>query len=71
MAAIGTLFIPAKGALVPNLVPSEQLLSANSLSQTSQMLAILIGPALAGLTLKIAGARVTSGWRLSSTRRAS
>jgi MFS family permease len=55
MAAIGTLFNPAKGALVPNLVPSDQLLSANSLSQTSQMLAILIGPALAGLTLKIAG----------------
>jgi len=55
MSAIGTLFNPAKGALIPNLVPTEQLLSANSLSQTSQMLAILFGPALAGLTLKIAG----------------
>jgi MFS family permease len=55
MATFGTLFIPAKGALIPNLVPSAQLLSANSLSQTSQMLAVLFGPALAGFTLAMAG----------------
>jgi MFS transporter, DHA3 family, macrolide efflux protein len=55
MSAVGTLFNPAKGALIPNLVDKEQLLSANSLSQTSQMLAMLMGPALAGVTLKIAG----------------
>ncbi len=55
MGGFGTLFLPSKGALIPNLVPSEQLLSANSLSQTSQMLAILIGPALAGFTLATAG----------------
>jgi DHA3 family macrolide efflux protein-like MFS transporter len=55
MGAFGTLFLPSKGALIPNLVPFEQLLSANSLSQTSQMLAILIGPALAGFTLGTAG----------------
>jgi MFS family permease len=55
MSAIGTLFIPAKGALLPRLVPKEQLLSANSLSQTSQMLATLIGPALAGATFALVG----------------
>jgi MFS family permease len=55
MSAIGTLFIPAKGALLPRLVPEEQLLSANSLSQTSQMLATLIGPALAGATFAVVG----------------
>ncbi|MBF6613314.1 MAG: MFS transporter [Chloroflexi bacterium] len=55
MSAVGTLFNPAKGALIPKLVPKEQLLSANSLSQSSQMLAVLIGPALAGTTLKLAG----------------
>jgi MFS family permease len=55
MATFGTLFFPAKGALIPNLVPTEQLLSANSLSQTSQMLAVLFGPALAGFTLAMAG----------------
>ncbi len=55
MSSMGTLFNPAKGALIPRLVPDEQLLAANSLSQTSQMLAVLGGPALAGLTLKVAG----------------
>ncbi len=55
MSAIGTLFIPAKGALIPRLVPTEQLLAANSLSQTSQMLATLIGPALAGATFALVG----------------
>jgi MFS family permease len=55
MSAVATLFNPAKGALIPNLVPTEQLLAANSLSQTSQTLAILIGPALAGFTLKTVG----------------
>ena len=55
MSAIGTLFIPAKGALLPRLVSEEQLLAANSLSQTSQMLATLIGPALAGMTFALVG----------------
>ena len=55
MSSVGTLFNPAKGALIPKLVSEEQLLAANSLSQTSQMLAVLAGPALAGLTLKVAG----------------
>jgi MFS family permease len=57
MSTVGTLFNPAKGALIPELVPAEHLISANSLSQTTQMLAILIGPALAGSTL----ARVGTG----------
>jgi MFS family permease len=55
MSSIGTVFNPAKGAIIPNLVSEDQLLSANSLSQTSQMLAVLVGPALAGFTLKVAG----------------
>ncbi|MDQ6694871.1 MAG: MFS transporter [Chloroflexota bacterium] len=55
MSAVGTLFIPAKGALIPKLVPSEQLMAANSLSQTSMMLANFVGPALAGATFALAG----------------
>jgi MFS family permease len=55
MSTVATVFNPAKTALIPNLVPTEHLLAANSLSQTSQMLAILIGPALAGFSLKVAG----------------
>ena len=56
MSTVGTLFNPAKGALIPSLVPAEHLIAANSLSQTSHMLAILVGPALAGSSIALAGA---------------
>src|SRR5579859_4559066 len=56
LAAFGTLFNPAKGALIPTLVPPEQLTAANALAQTSQMLSTLIGPALAGTTFALVGA---------------
>jgi MFS family permease len=55
LSAVGTLFNPAKGALIPRLVPAEQLTAANALSQTSMMLAQFIGPALAGATFAAAG----------------
>ncbi|HEX9990559.1 MAG TPA: MFS transporter [Chloroflexia bacterium] len=55
LSTVGTLFMPAKGALIPKLVPQEHLLSANSLSQTSMMLANFIGPALAGITFWAVG----------------
>lgn len=55
MSAFGTLFNPAKGAIIPLLVPTEQLTAANALSQTSQMLATFIGPALAGVTFAVVG----------------
>jgi DHA3 family macrolide efflux protein-like MFS transporter len=56
LSAVGTLFVPAKGALIPWLVPDEQLTAANALSQTSQMLAQFAGPALAGATFAAVGA---------------
>ena len=55
LSTFGTLFNPAKGAIIPRLVPAEQLTAANALSQTSQMLATFIGPALAGLTFSAVG----------------
>ena len=55
MSTVGTLFNPAKSALIPRLVPPEQLLSANALSQTSQIVATVLGPGLAGATLAVAG----------------
>ena len=55
MSAFGTLFNPAKGAIIPLLVPVEQLTAANALSQTSQMLSTFIGPALAGVTFAVVG----------------
>jgi MFS family permease len=60
LSAVGTLFNPAKGALLPLLVPPEQLMSANALSQSSMMLATLIGPALGGATFALFGS--SGGW---------
>jgi MFS family permease len=48
-AALGTFFSPAKSAFVPRIVPREQLLSANSVSQMTQIVFGLIGTAIAGL----------------------
>lgn len=56
MSAVGTFFNPAKGALIPKMVPADQLMAANSLSQTSQTLAFVAGPALAGATFYLLGA---------------
>lgn len=48
-AALGTFFNPARGALVPRIVPTDQLLSANSFSQMTQVAAGLVGTAVAGV----------------------
>jgi MFS family permease len=56
LSAVGTFFIPAKMAIIPNMVPTEHLTSANSLIQTSSTLGFFIGPALAGATFAVVGA---------------
>ncbi|HUP28324.1 MAG TPA: MFS transporter, partial [Chloroflexia bacterium] len=56
MSAVGTFFNPAKGALIPKMVPPEHLTAANSLSQTSFTMAFVLGPALAGATFYLLGA---------------
>jgi len=48
-ASIGTLFDPAKSALMPHLVGDDNLLAANSVSQTSEIIFNLAGTALAGI----------------------
>ena len=48
---------PASGAIVPDLVPNELLVPANSLSQMMRPIAMtLLGPALGGLIVHVAGA---------------
>jgi len=51
MAAIGSVFGPAKDASLPHLVKKDQLLVANSLSQTSFIIALTTGSALAGVLM--------------------
>lgn len=55
LAVVGVFFYPARNALIPNIVPLAQLWSANALIQGSTMLAMVIGPALAGLAVGLWG----------------
>src|SRR5258708_20732892 len=46
-STISQFFIPAKSAIIPNLVDEQHLLSANSLNSTNKELTPLFGPFLA------------------------
>ncbi len=48
-------FLPSKMALIPKIVSGEQLLVANSLANTTRMLATIFGFALAGFIVQRAG----------------
>jgi MFS family permease len=62
MAAISGIatgfFVPAAYAGLPNLVPDEELPNANSLLQTVETLAWMVGPVLGGLMLVAWGTSV-------------
>ena len=55
IAIAATFFNPAKDAFIPQIVPKKGLLKANSLIQTSWQIALLLGPALAGIMLHYIG----------------
>ena len=52
-ATIGTLFNPARSALLPRIVGEEKLLAANSVSQTSRIIFNLLGTTAAGILASI------------------
>src|SRR3984893_11942168 len=54
VATASTLFNPAKQAILPNLVPAEFLVKANSLVSSSEKTMELLGYSLAGLIAAIA-----------------
>ncbi len=54
-STLGTFFSPARGALVPRVVPAEGLLAANSIGQATRVIAGVIGSGLAGLIVGVAG----------------
>lgn len=47
-AAVGTIDNPARGAILPQVVPPQGLLAANSLNQTGNLLAMVLGSVMAG-----------------------
>ena len=48
-ACVGTIDNPARGAILPQVVPKEGLLAANSLNQTGNLLAMVLGGVAAGV----------------------
>lgn len=48
---VAAFFYPAQQALIPNLVPANALIPANSLMNLTQQLSQIIGPALAGVLI--------------------
>jgi MFS family permease len=56
-SAFATFFDPAKQAVIRATVPDDDLMTANGLSQLSSNSARLVGPALGGLLVVVAGPR--------------
>lgn len=48
-SSVSTFFRPARGALLPKIVPTEGLPAANSLAQASQLIGTVVGAGIAGL----------------------
>jgi MFS family permease len=55
LAVIGSFFYPARNATIPNLVPNGLLLAANGLIQGSYVIALIVGPVLAGVLVELGG----------------
>lgn len=53
LAAVGVSFYPARNASIPKLVPSGSLMAANSLIQGSYIIALIVGPIVAGLAVEL------------------
>jgi MFS family permease len=49
------LSAPARGALIPNLVPRDQLMAAFALNSSTWQIANIVGPSLAGLLVAATG----------------
>jgi len=48
---LGAVFIPARNASIPNMVPEEHLLTANALIQATELISLIVGASLATLII--------------------
>jgi DHA3 family macrolide efflux protein-like MFS transporter len=53
LALVGVFFYPARNAVIPNIVPANLLLAANSLIQGSWVIALVLGPVIAGTAVEL------------------
>ncbi len=51
---LGAVFVPARNASIPNLVPEEHLLTANALIQATELVSLILGSSLATLVIGLA-----------------
>lgn len=61
ITTVGVLDRPARQALIPSLVPPEQLFNAYTLMTTLMQVSSLVGPMIAGLALATGGAGLAFG----------
>ncbi len=53
LALVGVFFYPARNAVIPNIVPPGLLLAANGLIQGSYIIALIVGPLIAGVAVEL------------------
>jgi MFS family permease len=53
LMGVGALYIPARNASIPNMVPEEHLLTANALIQATELASLIAGASLATLVISL------------------
>jgi DHA3 family macrolide efflux protein-like MFS transporter len=48
---LGAVYIPARNASIPNMVPEEHLLTANALIQATELVSLIVGASLAAVVI--------------------
>lgn len=64
--SISRFFIPSKMAIIPDLVPKENLLVANTLSGTTYMIGNVVGLVVAGIIVNIQSVGAIGGFYIDS-----
>jgi MFS family permease len=50
---MGAIYIPARNASIPNMLPEEHLLTANALIQATELVSLIVGASLATLIISL------------------
>ena len=53
VVGLGAVYIPARNASIPNMVPEEHLLTANALIQATELVSLIAGASLATLVIAL------------------